>query len=422
MTMRVTQNTFYRMTLQNVLRQKERLYKVNQDIALGSTIGAPSDDAVSSITAQHANRVMSEVDQYDMNLKHARDWLDMGMSTMQNMSDIIASIKAKAEQYATGTYTPEQRAMGAAEASSFYDELIALGNMSVNGEYIFGGTDTDTPAVSSSIQTTGPAAAGAANAAPGLLHGTGAYTGLMSRSIALTVGAGFSGAPSGANPMAVDYSYMDDDGVTQTGTVTLTGTGSANSVAIADGVEIFAEDIKQWDAATGTVAQDSYSAGDTFTLTVGRHQGNNDVLEVNLSTGNRMQYNYNLDDLFRAQGDTSGGFENILDLLTKWEHELANDPTNGLGQSTSQELLTEVEQAQTNLLKYIADAGARVNRLDIREILLEDDFLRGIDRLGQVSDTPIEEAVIELSTLETMYQATLQATAMVSSRTLADYL
>lgn len=421
MTMRVTQETFFRLTLNNVLQQKSELFKLNEQIATGKRINRPSDDAVGSITAQHANRMLAEIDQYDANLDHAQDWLDTALSTMQDMSDVLAQVKEKAEQMSTGTYTSDQRAAVASDAANLLAELITLGNTQVNGEYIFSGSSSDQSAVTSDLQAQNPATPGSANVSDGSIHGTGTYTGRMSREIELTVTGGFSGTPSGANPMDLDYSYVDDDGVTQTGTVTLTGTGSGNAVAIADGVEVYAEDIKQWDPTSG-LPVDAYTDGDTFTLTVGRLQGNDDSLNVNLSRDNRMQYNYSLDDLYGSETYSGGQFQNVLDLISNWQYQLENDSTLGEGQSTSQELLPQLEAAQSNLLKYIADAGARVNRLDVRSTLLEDDSLRNTDRLGQVADTEVDQAVISLSTMETMYQATLQATSLISSSTLADYL
>ncbi len=421
MTMRVTQETFFRMTLNSVLQQKDELYKLNQQVASGKCINQPSDDPVGSITSQYSHRMLDEIDQYDTNLKHGQDWLQTAQSTMQNMSDLLAQVKVKAEQMSTSTYTSEQRAAVAIDASNLFQQLVSLGNTQVNGQYIFSGDRTDLPAVTEQLQVQNPATPGGSNASPGSLFGTGTYTGRMSRVISLTVGAGFSGTPSAVNPMDLDYSYVDDDGETQTGTVTLTGTGSANAVTIADGVQIYAEDIKRWDPIT-SLPVDAYTDGDTFSLTVGRQQGNSNSLNVNLSRDNRMQYNYNLEDLLGAEGNTGGEFQNILDLIKNWEYQLSNDSTLGEGQSTSQALLPELEAAQSNLLKYIADAGARLNRLDVRGTLLDDDNLRNTDRLGQVEDTPVDQTVIKLSTLETMYQATLQATNLISSRSLADYL
>jgi flagellar hook-associated protein 3 FlgL len=75
-----------------------------------------------------------------------------------------------------------------------------------------------------------------------------------------------------------------------------------------------------------------------------------------------------------------------------------------------------------NLLKYMGDAGGKLNRLEVREKLLDDDLLRSVDLLSQVEDVDVTQAVVDLKTYQNLYQATLKAAAAVSSRTLADYL
>jgi flagellar hook-associated protein 3 FlgL len=96
------------------------------------------------------------------------------------------------------------------------------------------------------------------------------------------------------------------------------------------------------------------------------------------------------------------------------------------GQQESQELLSEVldmlESVQANLLKYQADAGAKLNRLDVRENLLGGDNLRLNERLEQTQDADVTQVVTDLKSKELLYQASLQATAFISSRTLADYI
>jgi flagellar hook-associated protein 3 FlgL len=76
----------------------------------------------------------------------------------------------------------------------------------------------------------------------------------------------------------------------------------------------------------------------------------------------------------------------------------------------------------SNLLTYVADAGSRLNRLDVRGKIFNDDVLRLYDRLEANEDVDMTEAVVSLKTQDLMYQATLEATAQISGRNLSDYL
>ena len=609
---RVSQMLFYRQAQNSIMRLNEGIFKLNEQAASGKRINSPSDDPVGSITAQIANRRILEIEQYDRGVDHANSWLMQAESNMQDMQDQLTRAKELAEQMATGTYSSEQRASVATEIENIISQLIVLANVEVGDSYIFSGTRGNLQAASQNLRADGAAEAHGGNSGSGVLYAKGDYTGNMSRTISLTVdGAYAGGVPAAANPMDVDVSYVDDYGRTITHTVTLTGTGSGAAVYVGDGIQVYAESL-------------AYAADDQFTLNVGRQQGNQEELDVNLSWSNSMRYNYTLDQLYGQEGYLSGEWSNILDMLTDWKEALLNDdfeqdyfkavgatynnpstsaelqvsgdftdlngrdlefnvggpiqsqsadadlsdyrnfqvdaayaggvpsadnpmdldyeywngvawvpqtatvtgtgyddavalaggveiyvadasytagdgpfqltpvyPENtepsaanpmtmtytytddagvrryasvtftgtgaansqtldppgdvtlalkqgstfddfdaftltleqyGQGQKKSQEMLPELENSTATLLKYIADAGARLNRLEVRTKLLEDDSLRLYDRLSDVEDAEVTEVITNLETYELMYQAALQATAAITSRTLADYL
>jgi flagellin-like hook-associated protein FlgL len=330
-TNRVTLETFYRQTMFSVLRRKEDLLRLNEQMSSGSRINRPSDDSIGVIASHLSERTLEEVLKYDSNIDHARGWLQQAETTMRNMSDLISMAKERAEQMSTGTYTPEQRQMIATDVNNFLEQFISLANTQVNGDYIFSGSRVDQPAASSDLRAENPAVPSAANAGPGEMWGQGSFTGLLSRKVTLSVVSFGSGNPSGTpgvagETMTMSYSYVDDFDRTVTGTATLTGTGTGNGIDIGDGVQIYARDAQLWDPVSG-LPVGSYNTGDTFTLTVGRHRGNNEDLDVNLSWANRMRYNYTLDGLFQQEGLTGGYRKNLLDLLTNWADSLLKDPT-----------------------------------------------------------------------------------------------
>lgn len=610
--LRVTTNTFYRQATLDILRLQREQYGLNQQVSSGRRINQPSDDSLRSVLTQYTHRQLEQVTQYDQTVNHARSWLNQASSCMSSMTELLTRAKELSEQMATGTYSADEREMIATEANHIVEQLITLANTQVNGAYIFSGTRTDQAAATANILADNPSVAGAANAGDGLLYGQGGYTGRLSRNISLTVdGAYAGGVPAAANTMDVDLSYVDDYGRTITRTVTLSGTGTANAVDIGDGVEVYAENL-------------SYTAGDTFTLALGRNQGNGDSISANMSWDTRMSYNYTLDDLFGVEGYTSGKFQNILDQLTDWADYLGWDNTdrssfegigatynnpastgnvqvtgdftdldraqmeffvgqpvqslsddadlsnyrnfqvdagyaggaptaantmdvnyeywNGAawtpqtatvtgtgsgstvtlvggveifmvnasysasdgpwqltpvypedtepsgaqpltmtytyqdgggsrvydtvtftgtgsanaqalstpftaslelssggtfddddafalslaqydqGQQKSSELLPTLEAATSKLLNYIADSGAKLNRLEVRERILGDDSLRLFERLEQDEDADVTTLVTDLQILQTMYQAALQSTATVTSISLADYI
>ncbi len=313
MTLRVSQATYYRQTMNDIVRMRYQLYQLNSQGSSGKVINNPSDDPVGSITSQSASRSLEEVSQYSSNLLTAYNWLAQADSTMQSMSEYISQIKAKAEQASTGTYTSDQLGLIATEVDNMFAHLLSLANSQVEGKYIYAGTANNLPAASSDLLVDSPTTAGAANTGAGLVYGQGAPTCLTSRTVTLTIAqAPAGGVPTVADPMTVDYSYVDDYGRTISGTVQLTGTGSGFGVDVGDGVQIY-------------VDQGAFATGDAYTLQVGRSQGNEEELSTILSQDVRLTYNFSLDDLYGEEGYSDGQWSNILDLLARWSDALNKD-------------------------------------------------------------------------------------------------
>ncbi|MFH1058693.1 MAG: hypothetical protein V1797_08450 [Pseudomonadota bacterium] len=368
MSIRVNQETFYRQTVFDLLRMREGEYVMNAQAASGKRINAPSDDAVGSIVAQYSHRGMEELVQYKSNLGYVEDWLKQSASTLENMSDLVSQARSLAEQMSTGTYNGAQRQTTADEVRNFLSNLVQLGDTQVNGRYIFGGTSTDAaPALDAPVVEAQAEIVGS-HSGDGRLYGDGVYTGKFSRNVELTVSAGYAGgAPSAGNPMDLDYSYVDDYGRTITGTVTLTGVGTGNGVDVGEGVRIYSDG-------------NSFAAGEQYTLNVHRQQGNGQAIYANLATDSRMQYNYQLDDLFQAEGYGADGFANLLDRLAVWADALEKDnevqdyfeavPATDNDRASSAQLKVDGDYTQLNSRKYLFTAGGPVQSDDADETQL----------------------------------------------------
>jgi flagellar hook-associated protein 3 FlgL len=310
---RVNQETFYRQTLYDILRMRYDQFQLSNQASSGKRINNPSDDPVGSITTQASHRSMEEVTQYGSNVRNARDWLSLADSTMQSMSTLLVSSKAKAEQASTGTYSGAQRGILSTDVESSILSLVSLANTRLSGKCIFAGTRNNQLATTGDLRAETPATSGSANTGDGKVYGQGTPTFLLSRNITITVTqAPAGGTPTVADPMDVSYSYVDDYNRTVTGSARLTGTGSAGAVDVGGGVQVF-------------VDGETFATNDTYTLKIGRHLGNTEALEATLSQNSRVAYNFSLDDLFRSEGNSGGQWNNILDILADWKDALTKD-------------------------------------------------------------------------------------------------
>lgn len=306
--MRVTQETFYRQTMYNLLRMRYGQYVMNNQAASAKRINSPSEDPVGSIAAQGTHRMMEEIEQYTATVQHARDWLRQADSSMQSMSDYLAQVKAKAEQASTGTYTSQQLDLIGKDALVMMSHLVGLGNSQVDGKYIFAGAKNNVPAIETDPKVQSPAVASTANTGTGSLYGQGDYTGRKSRLVTVTVGS----VTAGGTPMNVTYSYVDDYGRNISGQTTIGGVGTAFAQDVGDGAQVY-------------VDQGTYAVGDSFTLTIGRNNGDTQELNANLSWNYRLRYNFALQDLYGQEGYVGGKWNNVLDLLADWQDSLSKD-------------------------------------------------------------------------------------------------
>lgn len=256
-----------------------------------------------------------------------------------------------------------------------------------------------------------------------------------------TVDAAYTGGtPSAVNPMTVNYEYWDG-AAWQTDAVVVTGTGSGNPVSLAGGY-----------GSTIYLVDSTYTAGDSLPLetypslpappaALPSPLPEDTAVEPSATEPVRVTYTYVENGerrwgsvVFTGTGDDPA---NLLSLDPPGEATLSLNEGGTLndgdtwsltleqyhqGQETSQALVATLESVQSNLLQYIGDAGGKLNRLEARTGFLENDVLRLNDRLKRVEDADTTEVSTLLATYQTMYQATLQATAMVSSTNLANYL
>ena len=71
----------------------------------------------------------------------------------------------------------------------------------------------------------------------------------------------------------------------------------------------------------------------------------------------------------------------------------------------------------------ISDVGSKMNRMEIKDNILQDLNFSNTERLSKIEDADIAEAIMNLSAAELTYQAALASSAKVMSlMTLVDYL
>ncbi len=142
--MRVTNNSIYSRILSNMSRSSEKLIDLNIKAGSQKRINKPSDDPMGILRSMRYDDSISALKQYNKNIDTSRGWLNLADATLQQVNTQLVRLKAIAEQAATGTLTPENRAEISSEAKQIFEQLIALSNTEFEGKSIFSGHKLET--------------------------------------------------------------------------------------------------------------------------------------------------------------------------------------------------------------------------------------------------------------------------------------
>ncbi len=115
----------------------------------GLEITRPSDAPEQVAYLHGLSSQITDQGTWSTNAERAMNYLDGADDALAGMSDLISSARELATQYASETYSAEDRASGAVEAQAIFDQIVALANTDIGGRYIFSGNAYDSPAYDS---------------------------------------------------------------------------------------------------------------------------------------------------------------------------------------------------------------------------------------------------------------------------------
>jgi len=124
-------------------RNYERYHLAQQTVITGKRIQRPSDDPFGASLGITLHRLLQESEQYQRNLKTAKNFLSITDVALENLNDLVRQAKSLAIQAATDTQNPEGRAAIAQQMGQLLAEIVSIGNNTTYGDrFIFGGLQT----------------------------------------------------------------------------------------------------------------------------------------------------------------------------------------------------------------------------------------------------------------------------------------
>lgn len=142
--MRVSQKSQYETTRYQLARITEELTQANLTVSTGKRINRLKDDPVGISQVLSLKSNLSNLDQLKRNTATGTTWLDAGETALRNVSDIVSESKTIAIAMSSSSANLEMRQASAEEIHGYILQIESLANTSVQGQYIFGGTKTDT--------------------------------------------------------------------------------------------------------------------------------------------------------------------------------------------------------------------------------------------------------------------------------------
>ncbi len=142
--MRVTNSLTYSNTINDYQRNMEELYNVNTQISSGLKIQNSYEDSGIYVDTMRLDYEIATLEQSSQSSSKAQTYADNTDNTLNQFSEALSQFKSKLIQASSETNSDTSLDAIANELDGLKDYMISLGNTSINGQYLFSGSDVNT--------------------------------------------------------------------------------------------------------------------------------------------------------------------------------------------------------------------------------------------------------------------------------------
>jgi flagellin-like hook-associated protein FlgL len=146
--MRVTDSMTTDNAIYNINSGKIKLSKLNEQLTSNQVINRPSDDPLNARQIMDLQAQVNSSDQYISNIQNAQTWVDVANTALQGMNDSITQAKKTASNILVGMNDPVSVTNSLASLNNIRQQMIDMANVQVGDQYVFGGFNNTTTAVS----------------------------------------------------------------------------------------------------------------------------------------------------------------------------------------------------------------------------------------------------------------------------------
>lgn len=432
--MRVSTGMFYDSGVSGMSQQTSAVYKLQQQIATGRRIVTPADDPVAAAQALQAQQAKDVNAQFTTNIGNAKSSLNLEDAQLSSVTDMFGRLRQLTVQAGNDPLSANDRKSIAMELRSRFDELMGLANSTDgSGQYLFSGfqgstkpfggnVDALVSGASPEVQYLGddgqrtlqvasnrylPVSDAGNDVFMRIKTGNGNFTTAYA---AGNTGTGVIDAGSVTDPTAwnassrnfrIDF-FSDPATVPPTTRYDVVDTVSGNSMLSGGAAPAPLASLRAYKAGeaialpgatvtiTGDPAAGTYPApGDRFSITPSASQS-----------------------LFKTLATLIGRLEKAPNGAAEQAQFSAD-----IGSA-----LTNLDQAQENILRVTASLGARGNELDSLANTNADLGLQYDERLSNLQDLDVVQAYSDLARKTTEMQAAQKSFEATAKLSLFNYL
>jgi len=151
---RISTNLMFDRSTTAMLRQSADLLKTSQQLSTGKRILTPSDDPSGSARALALSQSIAINDQMIRNQEYAQETMQILEGTLAGVTENIQQMRERFIYGANGTLSAADRQIVARELREQFGTLLSLGNArDINGNYMFGGHESNEPPFQGDIST-----------------------------------------------------------------------------------------------------------------------------------------------------------------------------------------------------------------------------------------------------------------------------
>ena len=142
--MRVSDNMLGTTLISDLQRVQSQMLQVQQQVATGQRIQAPSNDPVGTENVLQWDSALAQNTQDQTNAQDALSWLNAGSNSLSQGVSILQEVRSLAVSVGSGDLTSNQLQSVADQVTSAANSLAQVANTKVGADYIFSGDQTQT--------------------------------------------------------------------------------------------------------------------------------------------------------------------------------------------------------------------------------------------------------------------------------------